>query len=52
MAAAALAMWVAAKTTAAVTAEARVMAAAIAERAMVFGEVGFLPHGCDNQPAC
>ncbi len=37
-------MSVAATTTAAVTMEARVKKAAMAARAMAFGEVGFLPH--------
>ncbi len=50
--AALLAMWVAATTMAAVTMEARVMAAAMAARAMAFGEVRFLLHQRDNQPAC
>ncbi len=44
MVVAALAMWVVATTTAAVTIEARVIAAATAARAMAYGEVGFLPH--------
>ncbi len=52
MAVAALEMWVVATTIAAATIEARVMAAAMAARAMALGEVVFLPHQHDNQPAC
>ncbi len=45
-------MWVVATTMAATMMEARVMATAMVARAMAFGEVGFLLHQCDNQPAC
>ncbi len=48
----ALAMWVVATTMAVAMAEARVITAAMAARAMAFGEVGFLPHRRNNQPAC
>jgi hypothetical protein len=36
----------------AATTKARVMAAAMAARAMAFHEIEFLPHRRDNQPAC
>ncbi len=52
VAAAELVMWIAATTTAAATTEARVMVAAMAARAIAFGEMGFLSHQSDNQPAC
>ncbi len=47
-----LAMWVVATTMAAMMTEARLMAAAMAARAIAFSEVGFLPHQRDNQPTC